>query len=295
MTRAKRNRVLVALVILVVVGVPVLWRPLQSVGASAIIFAPNHGKPQPTPIPGELRVTVGPPVASLSVELMDAPQARGTIFVLHGIRADKEVMRGWGTMLTHAGFRAVLVDLRGHGRSTGDWLSYGVVESRDLSQVLDALEAKGLVAGGVGVMGTSYGAATAIEWAGVDPRIGAVVAIAPFASLRAVVPGYAPVPLPTSFVDGCIERAGIRAGFDPELASPMMAIAKTKAPVLLVHGKEDGRIPFWHSERIAAMAPAHSELVLVPDEGHESIMNDATGVIGTRAPAWFAAHLPKVN
>ena len=34
----------------------------------------------------------------------------------------------------------MLVDLRGHGGSSGRWLTYGVVESRDLSQLIDQLE-----------------------------------------------------------------------------------------------------------------------------------------------------------
>ena len=267
------------------------WRPANEAAVSAIVVAPNYGAAEFPPIEGEIRVEVGPPAASLAVELIDPEAPRGTVFVLHGIRSGRQWMRGWGEMLRDAGLRAVLVDLRGHGRSTGDYMSYGVVEARDLSQVLDALEKRGLVAGKVGAMGTSYGAATALEWAGVDPRVTAVVAVAPFMTLRAVVPGYTPVPLPASFVDRCIDEAGARAGFDPDLASPLAAIGKTRAPVLLIHGRADERIPFSHSEQLAAAAQGHAELVLVPGARHESIMNDVTGVIRTRAPRWFAEHL----
>jgi pimeloyl-ACP methyl ester carboxylesterase len=124
-----------------------------------MVRAPNRGAVVPERAEGELLITVGPPAAALSVEIIDAAGApRGTVFLLHGIRADKNQVRGWAGMLADAGFRAVLVDLRGHGRSTGDWLSYGVVESKDLAQVLDALVERGLVVGRVGVMGFSYGA-----------------------------------------------------------------------------------------------------------------------------------------
>jgi len=260
-------------------------------GASAIVVAPNRGAPAPAPIDGELVVTVGPPAATLSLQIIDArtPRVRATVFVLHGVRANKKSMRGWGRMLAAAGFRAVLVDLRGHGRSTGDWLSYGVVESRDLAQALDALDASGLRIGSVGVMGISYGAATAIEWAGNDRRIRAVVAVAPFASLRAVVPGYAPVLLPASFVTGAIDLAGREGGFDPDEASPVVAIARTQAPVLLIHGQNDRRIPSWHSQRIFVAGKDHAELLLVPGAGHDSITDES--VVRERAPAWFARYL----
>lgn len=264
-------------------------QPLQRLSASAIVTAPNRGTPSPPPIDGELLVSVGPPSATLSLEILDARPARATIFVLHGIRADKTAVKGWGQMLVAAGFLAVLVDLRGHGRSTGDWLSYGVVESRDLAQALDALDARGLRVGPVGVMGLSYGAATAIEWAGNDSRVKAVVAIAPFANLRTVIPGYAPVPLPAAFVNGAIDMAGREAGFDPDDASPVLAIARTRSPILLIHGQQDGRIPAWHSQRIFAAGRDHAELVIVPGSGHDSIAGDP--VVGERAPAWFAGHL----
>jgi pimeloyl-ACP methyl ester carboxylesterase len=191
-------------------------------------------------------------------------------------------------MLADSGFRAVLVDLRGHGRSTGDWLSYGVVESKDLAQALDALGARGLVVGRVGVMGFSYGAAIAIEWAAKDARIAAVVAVAPFASLRAVVPGYAPL-FPASFVESAIDVAGREAGFDPDEASPARAIQWTSAPVLVIHGEDDGSIPPWHSRQICAAGGDHAELLLVPGEGHGSIV-DAT-LVRERSSDWFGRHL----
>ncbi|HEX7604784.1 MAG TPA: alpha/beta fold hydrolase [Polyangiaceae bacterium] len=291
--RSRGVRLLVTLLVLVVVGL--VARPhVRRAAAAAIDRSPNHGLPAPAPRPDELRVEIASPPASLAMELVDvAPGTtpKGTVFVLHGIRDRKESMRSFGAMLAESGFRAILVDLRGHGRSSGEWLSYGAVESHDLAKVLDALTAQGLVVGKVGVLGLSYGAATAIEWAGVDPRVVAVVAIAPFASLRAVVPGYVPVKLPSSFVDGCIDEAGREADFDPDRASPVAAIVQTRAAVLLIHGQMDDRIPPWHSEHIAAAGAGHTELILLPGETHETIGEDRSGTIRERGMGWFAAHL----
>src|SRR5205807_821916 len=142
---------------------------VEHVGASALIYAPNAGRPpdpagDPAPpalgplTARALRVDVGPPRASLALLLLDPPAGtapRATVFLLHGIRDRKESMLGWGRRLATEGYRAVLVDARGHGRSSGDFLTYGVVEARDLSQALDALAAQCLIAGRVGAMGAS--------------------------------------------------------------------------------------------------------------------------------------------
>jgi pimeloyl-ACP methyl ester carboxylesterase len=231
------------------------------------------------------------------VLLITPPAPRGTVFVLHGVRDHKESMIGWGRALAAEGYRAVLVDARGHGRSSGDYLSYGVVEARDLGAVLDALAPRGPL-GRVGAFGVSYGAATAIEWAGVDSRVSAVVAVAPFASLRAVVPGYARllVPgvgerIPAFLLARAVARAGIIGAFDPEQASPSEAASRTRAPILLVHGGADQHIPPSHSEVIHARALDHSEVILVPGEDHVSITGAGSGRWWGRAVAFLSRAL----
>jgi alpha-beta hydrolase superfamily lysophospholipase len=262
---------------------------LEDVGAEILVRAPNAGRPRPTsPLPGELLVEVGPPSATLSMTIVDAPRPRGTVFVLHGIRDSKEAMRGWGEMLARMGLRAVLVDLRGHGRSSGEVLTYGVQESFDLMRVLDALQARGRLVGPVGVMGYSYGAATAIQWAGRDERIDAVVAVAPFSSLREVVPSYLPVRFPGAFVQRTIDLAGVRGGFDPDEANTALAMSKTRAAVLLVHGRSDARIPFAHSERIFAARRKNTELVLIAGAGHESVATHRGTSLEKRTRTWFS-------
>jgi pimeloyl-ACP methyl ester carboxylesterase len=266
-------------------------KPIEEVGAEVLVRAPNAGRRTFPVRIGEIRVDVGPPAAVLSIAVVDVPSPKGTVFVLHGIRESKESLLGWARWLAGAGYRALLVDSRGHGGSTGDSLTYGVQESLDLTQVLDALQKRQIASDDVGVMGHSYGAATAIEWAGRDPRVKAVVAVAPFSSLRAVVPGYLPVRLPDELVRRAIDLAGVRGGFDPDAASPEDAIARTRARVLLIHGRADNRIPAWHSERIRAAGPDHAEIVLVDRERHGSVAGAPATRLAARAADWFAAHL----
>ena len=286
--------------------------------ARSIVWGPNtdrHVDPAVEPGPEVLtrlgvdramRVDVGPPAASLSLWIVEprptdgaatsAPPPRGTVLVLHGINDKKDSMVGVGKHFAAHGYRAVLVDLRAHGRSSGQWLSFGAVESKDLSQVVDALAGACLLAGKVGVFGPSFGGGIAVQFAGRDPRVGAVVSVCGFTSMRDVTPGvvrmYAPVPVKWLLLDSSIQRAVTEAGriggFDPDAASAIDAIRKTSARVLLIHGKLDRKIPPSHSERLHAAAPDHSRLILLDGEDHDSILaGDAGGVVLRESVAWF--------
>ncbi len=273
-----------------------------SLMAGSIVAAPNVNKPlilesDPGPpltesllgIDEHFRVQVGPPSASLSVSILnptnsDAPP-RGTILVLHGMSARSAWMHGKARALADAGYRAVLVDLRGHGASTGQRLTYGLREAEDLTYVLDALAIRRLLVGRVGVLGISYGATTAIHLAAIDRRISAVVAIAPFADMRSEVshytrtiglPGIGPF-LSEEKIQTAVDEAGRIGGFDPDDANAAEAICQTDAQVLLIHGRADFIIPNEHSQRLHAAAPDHSDIKLYRGLGHFTIWIDALG------------------
>jgi dipeptidyl aminopeptidase/acylaminoacyl peptidase len=288
--------------------------------AHALVDAPNRGKPvdddadatalqnavsadPDAESPLTLRIDVGPPHATLALWIIDPPRAtdapplpRGTILVLHGIRDSKRTQTGISRSLANAGYRAVLVDLRGHGESTGEWLTYGIVESRDLVQALDELASRDLLVEPIGVMGCSYGGAIGLQLADIDSRIKAVVAIAAFANVRDVVRCYARQwgmswLLSEATIDEGMRQAGELAGCDLSQADPVVAAARSKARILLIHGRGDANIPYQHSERIAGAAGDRARLILLDDEDHVSIMRDRGGVIAREAVDWFHQNL----
>lgn len=279
--------------------------------ASAIAHAPNQPLsvvPGDDPPPPELaryaalhgvRVEVGPPRAALSAWVLEPPdgrRARGTIVVLHGVRLDKRSMMPVATLLADAGYRSVLVDLRGHGHSSGAYLTYGVVESRDGMQLLDALESRGIELGPVGLHGFSYGGATAIHWAARDPRVRAVVAVAAFSSLRDVTRDYlrryAPAidpAVPRDWLDGAVDLGGRLAAFDPDAAAPARAAERLGAALLVLHGVDDPQVPPYHARALAhaAAGRAEVELRLLAGETHASVLADSRGAVKTAALRWF--------
>ncbi|MEM6730940.1 MAG: alpha/beta hydrolase, partial [Myxococcota bacterium] len=221
---------------------------LHEKSAWRIVGAPNHGK---TPEPAELheavdhafRVPVGPPDAELDVWVLDPKRdpPTGTVLVLHGVYDKKRTMVGFGKMLCGSNNqRSVLIDLRGHGHSTGDFLSFGQVESRDMMQVLDVLEQRGLLVPPVSIYGPSFGAAVAIQTAARDPRVENVVAVATFGSLEKIVVPYIDHfhpqiawALPDSWSHSVVDRANALADVDLRKNDNLKAIRETRARVLI--------------------------------------------------------------
>ena len=317
--RGKWNRRLVRLSILLVLFIAIAELAgccMSGVIAGLIVHGPNTGRHfdsagDPTArqlaelgVTRQLRVDVGPPAASLLVWIIDPPASyhgptRGTIFCLHGHDADRRQMLGPAKTLAGSGFRTVLYDLRANGRSSGDWLTYGVIESRDARQLLTTFMDCGLVIGQVGAFGRSYGGATAIEWAGIDPRLRAVVSVSAFANMREAVynASWTIMPGPLHWLLGwtitpAVDRAGKMAGFDPDVASPVQAIQRTNAAVLLMHGASDWYISPQNARELHAADPEHSMLDLIAGKGHNSILEGESEqqVVG-KAAQWFLEHL----
>jgi alpha-beta hydrolase superfamily lysophospholipase len=200
--------------------------------------------------------------------------ARGLVLVLHGIRDQKSSMAGFAEWLTARGYEAVTVDLRGHGCSTGDILTYGVADGAALRSVIDALDTELPVA----VFGPSYGGAAAIHLASRDDRVRAVVVVSSFTSLRDVVPEYGdrllgPIAalIPDSMVDGLVDEAAALGEFDAADASSIDRIAEVTAPVLVLHGSADRNIAPRHGRALAAAAP-NATFELVDGAGHNGVL-----------------------
>ncbi|MBK7582972.1 MAG: alpha/beta fold hydrolase [Myxococcales bacterium] len=288
---------------------------LGTVGvAYAVAHAPNGGTPPAAsdPCPAELagrgttesaQFAVGADPNTLSTWLVEPRGAvQGTIVVLHGVRLDKRSMVPVAETLVDAGYRVVLVDLRGHGHSAGRYLSYGIREARDISGLLDALEARGIQLGPVGLHGFSYGAATALEVAALDSRVRAVVSVSSFSSLRVVARDYVRWQLPALqpavpdvWLDSAVDLGARWAGFDADAAAPAAAAARSHAPLLIIHGSDDPQVSVESARSIDRAAAGYAQLMLLPGETHASVLADASGRVRSAARSWFDRHLKEAR
>lgn len=282
--RWRRLSIGVALAALTLLGAAALTR--RSWAAGMMVLAPSpDGAAFDLPPDAHERIEIVRPTARIRAWVFDPAEApRGTVLVLHGIRSSKLSSVAAARAHVRSGLRAVAVDSRGHGESAGRYLTYGVEEGRDLRALVDELDRRGLLTPPLDVVGSSYGAATAIQYAAIDSRVERVVASASFSSLREVVPAYLHWKLgpladfvPSAVVNDLIDGATAQANFSADAACPRCVAPRVRARVLLIHSRDDERIPWQHSSAIHAALRSPKELMLVQGVGHVAT-NNAPGV-----------------
>ena len=199
---------------------------------------------------------------------------RGTVILLHGYGLAQFSLAPWALRLAQEGWRCVLVDLRGHGRSTGKQIYYGLCETNDLSELLDQLDHDGRLQAPVAAFGESYGAALALRWQGVEPRVRTVVSIAPYASLSNAVMNirseYTPW-IPKPFVRAGLEKLPVMLAVPPAELDTTTVLARRPVTALFVAGSDDKIAPAPDVKALYAQASPGSAWFLVPDATHESL------------------------
>jgi len=224
---------------------------------------------------------------------LETNNIRGTIFLLHGYAGDKNFMLGWGLALAQAGYRTVLVDLRGHGHSTGDRIYFGGIERTDLTQCVDSLVQRRACDGRVAVLGISYGAVLALQWAAIDPRLESVVAISPYSDAGTAVKAFLKFKAP--LMPGWMQRkmagtivSDLTARW-PDLTTET-AVRGITRPILFVRGERDKLCSKAFLSNLRSAAPHGSEAMVVQNANHLDAglcVNQLEGPVTN----WFRLHL----
>ncbi|MGB7846583.1 MAG: alpha/beta fold hydrolase [Candidatus Acidiferrum sp.] len=209
-----------------------------------------------------------------------APQPNGSwVLLFHGVADNRTGILEHSLFLLRAGYGVTLMDARAHGESEGPIATYGWLERNDTRAILDALIASEHPAH-IFALGESMGAGIALQSAGVDPRIEAVVAEASFASLREASYDYAglqqyPLLGKTLFAPGAwvmLARGQSLAGFPAAEVSPERAVAARAFPIFLICDAGDTTLPCRHSEKIYATARGPKSLWVVPGAFHTAAL-----------------------
>jgi pimeloyl-ACP methyl ester carboxylesterase len=221
-------------------------------------------------------------------------EPRATVILAHGIDHTRQVMLGRAAFLVHGGYNALTLDLRCHGESGGQFVSPGLVETRDLLGAIRYVRSRG-EHGPIVLMGVSLGAVASLLTAAESKDVAAVVSDGAFTSgadtfrnMRdyfahdlsrgiwerrfysiAVFPG-----LFRSIELGYYLRTGVDLG--PDFVAVLPRAARIKCPVLLISGESDWIVPTKNARSILAVLPGmHNQLVTIPKAQHDTTFSTA--------------------
>jgi alpha-beta hydrolase superfamily lysophospholipase len=197
---------------------------------------------------------------------------RGLVLWLHGVGDNKDSAEGLVERWTKKGFDVAAYDSRAHGSSGGTSCTYGYFEKDDVRRVLDALAKAGADGDRAILMGFSMGAAVALQAAPLDGRVRAVAAMAPFAELRTAATRAAPFWMRAGSVERALDLAEQQGHFRIDDVAP--ARLHAAVPLLLIHGRRDGKLPLTDSEAILASAATRDQQLLVIDDAdHDHLLD----------------------
>ena len=174
-----------------------------------------------------------------------------TIILVHGWKRNLERMMPYIENL-YQSFNLLAFDARCHGSSDKDSYSSMPRFAEDIEAAIDYLYLQNENSLEIGIIGLSIGGAAAIYEASYDSRVKKIVTVGAFADPAAVtrlqmknqhIPYF-----PIGWL--ILRYIEFKIGKKFNEFAPVNNIVKTKAKILLVHGKEDTTAPFVHAKRL---------------------------------------------
>jgi alpha-beta hydrolase superfamily lysophospholipase len=216
-------------------------------------------------------------------------QNGAVVILVHGFARDRSELLPESHWLVERGYGVLLFDTRAQGQSAGTYIGFGYSEALDVAAGVDFVRGQSPAAR-IGVLGYSMGAVAAIQAAAMDPRIEAVIAVSPFATLRDSVNRrlkYARALLPLAAWWG--ERlTGIRL----DAVRPVDSIgALAPRAVLIMHAEQDGFVTQDSGLRLYQAAGEPKMLWSVPGVAHVDFRQAVPREYERRVIAFFDQYL----
>lgn len=188
--------------------------------------------------------------ARISAVYLPNPKAHYTLLYSHGNAEDIGQNLQMFAKLKEMGFAVLAYDYHGYGTSPGTPTEANAYQDEEAAYNY-LVKDRGVPTDHIIAMGHSLGAAMAIDLASRQPVSGLIVESA-FVSADRIVTTAPILPFDTF--------------------KNLTKISKVRCPVLVMHGKQDSVVPFWHGERLFAEANQSKRALWIEGAGHNDLM-----------------------
>jgi uncharacterized protein len=218
------------------------------------------------------------------------PHAKRTLLIAHGYRMTKERLRIFPELFVHDNM--LLFDIRTHGESLGDLVTFGYHEQEDIRAAAEFLsDTPGTSHTSLYGIGISMGAVALLGVAAEHPNLfKAIVIDSPFAKLENQLmrvfqekTGLPRVPFSTimQFLFEYLGDFSIRHVDASEYAK------KITIPTMVIHAETDTFVPVDDAKLIYSRLPNKKELWLIPSGRHARIFKSISEEYKNRIEHFF--------
>ena len=192
--------------------------------------------------------------------------------VVHGYTSEGELVSSKAKHFYEMGYNILVPDLRGHGKSEGDYIGMGWDDRLDIIDwinfILEDNPNSEIV-----LHGTSMGSATVLSVSGenLPDNVKAIIADCGYTSvwdeftyqLKALfdLPSF-----PVMNLSNMVTM--LKAGYSLKDASPIDQVAKSKTPILYIHGDKDDFVPYYMMDELYNATSSEKSKLTIKDAGH---------------------------
>lgn len=194
------------------------------------------------------------------------------VITVHGYTCSANSMSNIAYHYFNKGYNLIIPDLRGHGKSEGNYIGMGWHDRLDILKWIDYIMQKDSEAKII-LHGVSMGASTVMMVSGEDIPSNVKVIIEDCGYTSAIeqfsykikkmykIPSF-PILNICSFI------SKIKANYFIEEASSIKQIKKSKTPILFIHGDKDKFVPFYMQDKLYEACSSKKEKLIIENAGH---------------------------
>lgn len=192
-----------------------------------------------------------------------------TILFMHGYTYTRFGSYKYAPMFLDRGYNVLMPDERYHGHSDGKRSTLSIRESKDCLAWIDYLKELTPNLKQLGLHGESMGAATVLHTAANNSDIDFVISDCAFSRFEKQVRGlmWKQNKIPTIFMYSAEIFARL-FGTTILKNKPIDSLKSIKAPVLLIHGKDDTYIPIDHFEELKQVLKKRDQTYVCDGANH---------------------------
>jgi alpha-beta hydrolase superfamily lysophospholipase len=199
---------------------------------------------------------------------------RGVVLLFHGYAGTRSALLDEARAFRSLGFSTLLVDLRGHGGSSGDWTSIGYYEAADVAAAVAYVRRDLARASPLVLYGQSMGAVSIVRAVATGPAVASAVIVEGLYDemLNAIRNRFRAMGLPPFPLAELLGFwGGVQMGFPAHRHNPSDYAGDVAVPVLMLHGADDPRATREQARRVFDRLGGPKRFVEFPGARHGSL------------------------